>query len=169
MKCSIENCNDIAICKSYCSKHYRRWKKYGNPNTKHSMKGKSYEEIYGNNSNKIRKRHSIGMIGKLIGDKNPNWKGNDVGYYGIHLWVKKNKKRPKKCSHCKKNKKLVLANKSGKYKRDLKDWIYLCYKCHLKYDGITMKKSKCPICHKEVSRVRNICCSIKCKNIYQKR
>lgn len=44
-----------------------------------------------------------------------------------------------------------LANKSGKYLRDLSDWWYLCRKCHMTIDGriekvqIRMAASKIPI------------------------
>lgn len=66
------------------------------------------------------------------------WKGNKVGYRGIHTWVQNRKYKPKTCSICHKkkneygNEKLVLANLSGKYKRDLNDWIYCHQSCHQK-------------------------------------
>lgn len=32
MKCSIKNCEGISRRKSYCDKHYERWRVHGNPN-----------------------------------------------------------------------------------------------------------------------------------------
>lgn len=168
MKCLIKDCKNVAISKGYCDKHYRRLKKYGDPSIVNTNKGKTYEELYGNRSDEIKHKMSKSMKGKLIGINNPSWKGDDVGYWGVHYWIKKYKRKPKKCSHCKKVKRLVLANKSGKYKRILSDWIYICYKCHMKFDGLVKPKPKCFICNKEVSRVRNVCCSRKCRGIYQK-
>lgn len=66
--------------------------------------------------------------------KNPRWKGNEVSYKGLHKWIRDNKGRPKICEHCGSKHQLNWANKSGKYLRDLNDWISLCILCHRKYD-----------------------------------
>jgi len=78
-----------------------------------------------------------------------HWKGNNVGYYGLHQWVKKHLGHPRVCEHCdvagnyetySKQGKLVKrwnthwANKSGEYKRELNDWLGLCHPCHMKFD-----------------------------------
>lgn len=66
------------------------------------------------------------------------WKGDNVGYRGIHYWVEKHLGKPTKCEHCLKEglfgKKIHWANISRKYKRDLTDWIRLCVKCHKIFD-----------------------------------
>lgn len=68
-------------------------------------------------------------------ERNNNWKGDNIGYGGIHCWVKRYLVKPNNCSICKENKRLDLANISQKYKRDLKDWEWLCRKCHMTKDG----------------------------------
>ena len=77
--------------------------------------------------------------GKYREDKSPNWKGDSVGYDGLHLWIPKHLGKPMKCEHCGKDgllgKQIHWANKSGEYKRVLSDWLRLCAKCHKKYDG----------------------------------
>lgn len=57
------------------------------------------------------------------GENSWAWKGKKVGKDALHDWVIKNLGRPMKCEHCKsvKEKKYEWANKSQKYKRDLKD------------------------------------------------
>lgn len=74
----------------------------------------------------------------LVGDKGYNWLGDDVGYSGLHIWVKKNLGKPPKCEHCEKDnlfgKAIHWANKDHKYRRNLEDWIRLCAACHTKYD-----------------------------------
>lgn len=67
-------------------------------------------------------------------DKSVCWKGNKVSYSGLHKWI--NKKILKKyCNFCRTNtRKLTIANKSGKYLRDLSDWMVLCVPCHKIYD-----------------------------------
>ncbi len=78
------------------------------------------------------------------GRKNPwtakmNWKGDDVGYRGLHRWIIKMKGRPDKCSHCLRPRttpsSIHWANISKLYKRDVDDFVALCVKCHKAYDG----------------------------------
>lgn len=66
-----------------------------------------------------------------------NWKGEEVGYVGLHLWVKSKKGKPKICEHCGityKHKRLAWANIDHQYRRTLDDFISLCYSCHKNYD-----------------------------------
>ena len=63
-----------------------------------------------------------------------NWKGENVGYFAMHSWVRRHKGKPKKCEHCGSIKRLTWSNISRVYKRDLADWISLCQGCNLRYD-----------------------------------
>jgi len=65
------------------------------------------------------------------------WKGDNVGYSGLHAWVRKHKGKPQECVYCGKESwisKLEWANIDHKYKRDLDDFIPLCTECHRNYD-----------------------------------
>jgi len=66
---------------------------------------------------------------------NPMWKGKDAGLDAVHIWVLRRKPKPKLCECCKKKKPIDLANISQKYKRDVKDFEWLCRRCHMKKDG----------------------------------
>ena len=44
------------------------------------------------------------------------------------------KNKPLRCPLCNEIKKLELSNKDHEYREDLKDWWYLCHKCHWHYD-----------------------------------
>ena len=70
-----------------------------------------------------------------IGDKNPNWKGSEVGYSGLHAWISRHKPKPKLCEQCNKKPPSDLANKSGEYRRDINDFEWLCRDCHMTKDG----------------------------------
>lgn len=72
-----------------------------------------------------------------MGDKNPQWMGNKVGYHALHGWIKRNYgyTKPKLCQKCNKNKTRDLSNISGEYLRDVKDWEWLCRRCHMERDG----------------------------------
>lgn len=94
---------------------------------------------------KLRKAH-LGQVAwnkglklpQFGGDKASAWKGDRVGYGALHEWVRKVKGTPSECEFCgKKNlssMKIHWANKSGKYKRDVSDWIRLCVRCHHLFD-----------------------------------
>lgn len=71
------------------------------------------------------------------GELHPNWKGDNVSYFVLHKWVRKNKVKTGICLHCSFNKRTYWANKSHLYERNLNDWIELCSKCHHKYDSET--------------------------------
>jgi len=73
------------------------------------------------------------------GSLSPFWKGDNVGVRGIHAWVEHHKPKPKLCGHCKKVRKLELSNTGHTYKRNLKDWEWICRRCHWKKDGVSEK------------------------------
>ena len=81
-----------------------------------------------------KRKIKSGEIKYAFGKNHQNWKGNKVGYQGLHKWVRKNKPKPKFCKKCGERKKLDLANISGKYKRDVNDFEWLCRSCHIKKD-----------------------------------
>jgi hypothetical protein len=71
-------------------------------------------------------------------ENSPHWKGDNVGYYALHAWVKKELGKPTFCSFNKthKSKRFEWASISHNAKRDLSDYITLCVSCHRKYDDI---------------------------------
>lgn len=81
---------------------------------------------------------------KKIGHKPPklkpgehpwNYKGEEVGYRGIHRYISVIKGKAKKCSVCGEDKKIIdWANIDHKYSRNPNDYIALCKKCHGVYD-----------------------------------
>lgn len=108
-----------------------------------------------------------------FGPNNPNWKGDNVTYKGIHDYIKWHKPMPTRCENCKQPKSVLdLANISQEYLRDLSDWEWLCRRCHMRKDG-RMKRFQelhkilterlCRICGKHFMGVRNsVLCSDKC-------
>lgn len=106
-------------------------------------KDKIWNEMRGeNNPSKrlsVRKRISEAKKGvphlNQRGKNHPLWKNGDVGYRALHDWVVRHLGKADVCKSCRENQNRVhWANKSGKYKRDLKDWIKLCVPCHKAYD-----------------------------------
>lgn len=74
---------------------------------------------------------------RVTGNKNNKWKGDSVGYFGLHTWLYRQLGKAKKCSECGTGKWVQWANISKKYKRDTKDWKQLCTICHKRFDGKT--------------------------------
>lgn len=87
---------------------------------------------------KFSKEHKQKIRDANSGEKSYSWKGDDVGYMGLHYWVYKVLGKPDICQNCKKSKlsgrKIHWANISGNYKRDIIDWIRLCASCHKHFD-----------------------------------
>lgn len=76
---------------------------------------------------------------RMMGKDNPAWKGNKVGYHGIHYWIKGEKGKAKYlyCSNyddgtCKGR--LEWSNISKRYLRKVNDWRVLCASHHRRYD-----------------------------------
>lgn len=77
------------------------------------------------------------------GEKHWCWKGDRVKKPALHDWITKEMGRPQKCSKCGRTDDkgwYEWANISRKYKRELGDWIRLCRKCHIIYDGTKLSK-----------------------------
>ena len=73
------------------------------------------------------------------GENHGLWKGDNVGYKSLHQWVSRHKGKARKCIKCNSIKNVEWANISGKYKRDLNDWMPLCKKCHTAFDDVINK------------------------------
>lgn len=97
------------------------------------------KRMLGNTFNKCRKMHPNtrkALLNAISGENSWKWKGDLVGYAGIHDWIEKIMGKPQECSHCGTKEKRMYhwANISNEYKRDITDWIRLCVPCHKKFD-----------------------------------
>lgn len=76
---------------------------------------------------------------QITGEKNSNWKGDEVSYRTLHKWVERHLGKGDTCQYCKESglsgRKIHWANISRQYKRDTADWLRLCAKCHGAYDS----------------------------------
>lgn len=81
---------------------------------------------------------------RVIGEKNYQWKGANVGYHALHGWITRNYGKASRCENinsklgfpCKKiskNYDWAFINKEG-YARDRNQYMELCHSCHMKYD-----------------------------------
>lgn len=86
-------------------------------------------------TNRFRGRFIMGHTG-MPGERNPNWRGDGVGYSALHEWVTRQLGSPRKCETCgsKRAVRYEWANISGEYKRLVSDWRRLCKKCHNRLD-----------------------------------
>jgi hypothetical protein len=108
---------------------------------------------------------------KSLGEANGRWKGDKIKYSALHMWVRKWKPKSMFCEKCGKiTEKLVVANKTGKYLRDIDDFRWLCHKCN-RNDGIKMTNKIKPVkrhcgCGRRTKHHHNLC--DKCWNLKQK-
>ena len=105
-------------------------KKIGLANSR-ALKGRKLSEEH--------KLHiKLGMAGQHQDSNNPGWKGNQVKYMGLHNWIRRKLGKPSYCEHCGNSEPTAMyhwANKTGRYLRDINDWLRLCVRCHKLYDG----------------------------------
>jgi hypothetical protein len=106
---------------------------------KEKRKGKTWEEIFGFEWTQKRKKALCLENKNRIGVMNGTWSGDNPTYGALHQWIRKKLGRSMKCEKCGKietsYKKMHWANRSGKYLRDLNDWIRLCVSCHKIFDN----------------------------------
>lgn len=127
-----------------------RKKKIGEGNKGKILSEETKKKISLANHGKIRTQETREKIkratkGKInLNEKNGNWKGENIkkenGADGLHDWIRRRKSKPELCEECKKIPPYDLSNISGKYKRDINDFRWLCRKCHMLSDG----RLKCP-------------------------
>lgn len=89
-------------------------------------------------SEEFKQRMRQKLVGQKYGKKgseSPAWKGDKVGYYSLHRWIRENWPSPELCQMCNIKKAYDLANITGIYNRDFSNWQYLCRRCHLIRDG----------------------------------
>lgn len=121
----------IRICEK-CKDEFEieRWR-LKNPN-----RGRFCSRVCKNRYYSGEKSHYFGT--NKTGENSPSWKGENVGYFGLHTWVNKVLGKPQKCEICGKDHLTGLyidwANKDHKYKRVTTDWLRLCRSCHRYYD-----------------------------------
>ena len=147
-KCCSHKCGALIQIGVSKPKHTEKWKK---ENSKRMKKRHALGLMAGIFTAEIRRKMSESRIrgireGRIkfwnkglkyfLGEKAYNWKGDKVGYHGLHRWVISRLGKPQKCSSCQTTtaRKFEWCNISHKYKRDLIDWIRLCTKCHRNYD-----------------------------------
>lgn len=122
-------------------------------------------ELYkaGNNAVEIAKRYSLHsstvyyQLKKAGIKRRPNggnkgnnhyaWKGQAASVNSIHRYVKTILEKPEMCNECKATPPKDLANISSTYNeatynRDIKNWEWLCRKCHMIKDGRLEKFKK---------------------------
>lgn len=95
-----------------------------------------------NKGRKMSKEWKEKMSKSKMGEKNPMWKGDNVGYGKLHEWLRNHKPKPKLCEDCNKKIPEEIANISGIYIRDVKDYKWLCKSCHAKRDKIFLNFHK---------------------------
>ena len=78
----------------------------------------------------------IGNAGRIhVGEDNCMWRGEDVSYGNLHMWLRRNVPLTDVCQICGESPAVDHANITGIYSRNLKDYICVCRKCHFAIDA----------------------------------
>ena len=77
------------------------------------------------------------------GENHPNWRGDNVGYQGIHTRVRKVKSKPENCEICglpefyENLGRIELSNiQNHQYTDNPDDYQYVHHSCHAEYDNL---------------------------------
>lgn len=107
---------------------------FGKKQSVETIKKRGIRLLGKHHTEETKRKLSLGRLN----EKGSNWKGDSVGYTGVHQWVYKQLGKPRFCFNCGNNDKAERsyqwANISKSYKRDVSDWIRLCVSCHQKWD-----------------------------------
>jgi hypothetical protein len=109
----------------------------------HSISKETREKIRKTLLGRKPPKKAIEKNRERCGEKSHRWKGDLVGYHGVHKWIYKILGRPNFCEHCLStdiSKRYEWANKDHSYKRNVNDYMRLCQSCHVKYDKLMNQK-----------------------------
>jgi hypothetical protein len=87
-----------------------------------------------------RGKHKQGSKALITGKDHPCWK-DEVGYHGVHDWVRRTHGSASICENpqctVKNPKRYEWALVTGKsHKKNIENYWQLCKKCHIEYDGV---------------------------------
>jgi hypothetical protein len=104
-------CGDKAHARKMCTKHYLRWRKYGDPLT-------------------VRQH--------CQGEDHPNWKGADASFTAQHHRIRRIRGNPDHCEHCgtvKPASRFEWAFNNTGDRNNVWDYLSLCSGCHREFDA----------------------------------
>lgn len=104
------------------------------PETRAKIGAKHKGKIVSQETRLKQSRAKMGHNYNNVGPNHHSWKGDKVKYRQLHAWVARYKLRSGICSECSAVGKTHFANISGKYRRDLEDFMEMCVSCHRRYD-----------------------------------
>lgn len=123
--CTVDGCSKKHKGRGLCAMHTERIKRLGSLDLP------------------LRKP---GWLAGKQGAEVPAWKGMEASYTPKHKWLDRHYGHLKKeCSRCgATNCRIEWANISGKYLREIEDYMPLCVSCHRRMD---LHKTHCPQGH----------------------
>jgi len=127
----IHNYYEFSYCICGCQRSFPKYDKWGRTKNfiqGHQFIGKVFTEEH-------KKKLSL----KQYNENHNMWKGDHVGNTCLHRWVKRHFWITQLCQLCFKVPPYDLANITGVYNREFKNWRYYCRKCHMLSDGRLVK------------------------------
>lgn len=148
-KCDVEDCPDQAVRKKWCSKHYQRWRRYGDPLT---VKARwSGHELVSSRSCSVPGCEEPVLAKDLCSRDYRRWqthgdptivlKGGvtpySENYSAQHKRIAKARGRASRCEHCGTSDPTVQFGWAFDHVGDRNDvyaYLELCRSCHWKFD-----------------------------------
>jgi hypothetical protein len=112
--CSVEGCDTGTYARTWCWKHYQRWRRYGDVLT-------------------VRKKGGEGQLGFDHAEYR-------VSYFTSHQWINRNFPRVGRCEYCAATSRAThYACARHIYTRNRADWFELCVPCHRTFDRSALR------------------------------
>jgi len=70
-----------------------------------------------------------------FGEQHPQWKGENVGYGALHIWLRAHKPKTGVCENCGQARYTEYSMPHDGITRNLDDYEELCKPCHMRKDG----------------------------------
>jgi|SRR5215212_445045 len=128
-------------CVCGCGSQVKKGNKFING---HNSRIRKFSEETKEKMSESQKGKHIGPLNCMygrVGERNPFYGHikENITIKKLHSYVRKYNPPPEQCQLCHETKPLDLANITGVYDREFKNYAYLCRKCHNHFDNLVVR------------------------------
>ena len=160
--CSVEGCGKPRKSRGWCSTHYERWRRNGDPLVARVYGGAGCSVDGCANPHEARgwcqmhlqrwiKSGSLAAPVRAVGEMHHRWRGKSIGYFAAHMRVRsaRGPAKLRACEHCGARASdwaythvdpAEICSDQGAYSSSPDFYIALCRGCHVRFDKAWERK-----------------------------